>query len=108
MMPWELNGNNANTNPPANNFLGTRNTATLIIKTNTANAPANLEEVMRITPSSATTRGFVGIGTTAPAGRLHVDDSRGENYARRQALEAHENEIDKDTQRAGRSQRSTE
>jgi hypothetical protein len=71
-MPWELNGN---AGIGANNFLGTRNNAALIIKTNTNNAPANLEEVIRFTPSSGTQRGSVGIGTANPQRRLHVEDT---------------------------------
>jgi hypothetical protein len=66
-MPWELNGNGGiNTN----NFLGTRNNIPLIIKTNTNGSPPNLEEVMRVTPSSQTQRGMVGIGTTSPTQSL--------------------------------------
>ena len=66
-MPWELNGNGGiNTN----NFLGTRNNTPLIIKTNTNGSPPNLEEVMRVTPSSQTQRGMVGIGTTSPTQSL--------------------------------------
>jgi hypothetical protein len=71
-MPWELNGN---AGIGANNFLGTRNNAPLIIKTNTDTAPANLEEVIRVTPSSAAARGSVGIGTATPRRRLHVEDT---------------------------------
>src|SRR4029453_9547282 len=67
-MPWELDGNsNINAN---NNFLGTRNNAPLVIRTNTSGAPANLEEVMRVTPSSQTARGRVGIGTSNPTQQL--------------------------------------
>ena len=66
-MPWELNGNDSVT---ANNFVGTRNNAPLIIKTNTNGSPANLEEVLRVTPSSPTQRGRVGIGTTSPTQSL--------------------------------------
>ena len=69
-MPWELNGN-AGVGP--NNFLGTRNNAALIIKTNTDTAPADLEEVIRVTPSSATARGRVGIGTATPQRALQVE-----------------------------------
>jgi hypothetical protein len=67
VMPWELNGNDSVT---ANNFVGTRNNAPLIIKTNTNGSPANLEEVLRVTPSSPTQRGRVGIGTTSPTQSL--------------------------------------
>jgi hypothetical protein len=66
-MPWELNGNDGVT---ANNFVGTRNNVPLIIKTNTNGSPANLEEVLRVTPSSQTQRGRVGIGTTSPTQSL--------------------------------------
>jgi endosialidase-like protein len=66
-MPWELNGNDGVT---TNNFVGTRNNAPLIIKTNTNGSPANLEEVLRVTPSSQTQRGRVGIGTTSPTQSL--------------------------------------
>jgi Chaperone of endosialidase len=67
-MPWEINGNqNINGN---NNFLGTRNNAPLVIRTNTDNAPANLEEVMRVTASSPAARGRVGIATTSPTQQL--------------------------------------
>jgi hypothetical protein len=69
-MPWELNGN---AGIGANHFLGTRNNAALIIKTNTDTAPANLEEVIRVTPSSAAARGRVGIGTATPQRALHVE-----------------------------------
>src|SRR5438067_608338 len=66
-MSWDLNGNGGIN---ANNFLGTRNNAPLIIKTNTNGSPANLEEVLRVTPSSQTERGMVGIGTTSPTQSL--------------------------------------
>jgi endosialidase-like protein len=69
-MPWELDGNsNINGN---NNFLGTRNNAPLVFRTNTSGAPSNLEEVMRLTPSSQTARGRVGIGTSNPTQQLTV------------------------------------
>jgi hypothetical protein len=68
-MPWRLDGNNG---IDANDFLGTRNNASLIIKTNTDGTPANLREVMRITPSSSADRGRVGIGTATPAQRLSL------------------------------------
>jgi hypothetical protein len=66
-MSWDLDGNQVNGN---NNFLGTRNNAPLVIRTNTNGAPGNLEEVMRVTPSSGTTRGRVGIATTSPSQQL--------------------------------------
>jgi hypothetical protein len=67
-MPWELDGNsNINGN---NNFLGTRNDAPVVIRTNTNGAPPNLEEVMRVTPSSQTARGRVGIATSNPLQQL--------------------------------------
>lgn len=69
-MPWELNGNSG---VGGNHFLGTRNNAALIIKTNTDTAPANLEEVVRVTPSSGAARGRVGIGTANPQRALHVE-----------------------------------
>ncbi len=71
-MAWDLTGNNGVND--TNNYLGTRNDASLVIKTNTNNAPANLEEVMRVTPSDPNQglRGSVGIGTTQPAGALHA------------------------------------
>src|SRR3954451_1874371 len=68
-MPWQLNGN---AGIGANDFLGTRNNAPLVIKTNTGAAPAGLTEVLRITPASAADRGRVGIGTTAPEQRLSL------------------------------------
>jgi hypothetical protein len=66
-MSWDLDGNQVNGNT---NFLGTRNNAPLVIRTNTNGAPGNLEEVMRITPSSASARGRVGIATTNPGQQL--------------------------------------
>ena len=78
-MPWFLDGNAGTL---ANNFfLGTLDNAPLVIKTNTplSTTPsytppaAPLQgEVMRITPSSTTARGRVGIGTTQPEAPLHV------------------------------------
>src|SRR5215218_10397751 len=65
-MPWQLEGNSID----ADHFLGTRNNRPLVIRTNTNSAPANLEEVMRVTPSSATARGRVGIATSNPTQRL--------------------------------------
>jgi hypothetical protein len=69
---WDLKGND---NVDPDDFLGTRKNRALIIKTNTDAAPPNLEEVLRVTPSSATGRGRVGIGTTNPQRRLHVEDT---------------------------------
>jgi hypothetical protein len=66
-MSWDLDGNQINGNT---NFLGTRNNAPLVIRTNTNGAPGNLEEVMRITPSSGNARGRVGIATTNPSQQL--------------------------------------
>jgi hypothetical protein len=68
-MPWKTDGNNG---IDANDFLGTRNNASLIIRTNTGGSPANLSEVVRITPSSAVERGRVGIGTATPTQRLSL------------------------------------
>ena len=65
-MPWNLEGNSVD----ADNFLGTRNNRPLVIRTNTNVAPSNLEEVMRITPSSQTARGRVGIATSNPTQQL--------------------------------------
>jgi hypothetical protein len=62
IMPWNLTGNAGIS--AATNFIGTQNSAPLIIKTNTNSAPPNLQEVMQITPSSLTEKGKVGIGTT--------------------------------------------
>jgi hypothetical protein len=69
---WDLKGND---NVDPDDFLGTRKNRALIIKTNTDTAPPNLEEVLRITPSSATGRGRVGIGTTSPQRALHVEEN---------------------------------
>jgi hypothetical protein len=69
---WDLKGND---NVDPDDFLGTKKNRALIIKTNTDSAPANLEEVLRVTPSSASGRGRVGIGTTNPQRRLHVEDT---------------------------------
>ncbi|KUL27810.1 tail fiber domain-containing protein [Actinoplanes awajinensis] len=66
-MSWDLDGNQVNGN---NNFLGTRNNASLVIRTNTSGAPSNLEEVLRVTPSSNSARGRVGIATTSPSQQL--------------------------------------
>ena len=68
-MPWKLDGNNG---IDENDFLGTRNNASLIIRTNSDGAPAGLREVMRVTPSSTTDRGKVGIATTNPTQRLSL------------------------------------
>jgi hypothetical protein len=57
-MAWELTGNAGS--DPNTNFLGTRDTQPLVIKTNGV-------EVMRVTPD-----GRVGIGTTAPDLKLKV------------------------------------
>ena len=69
-MPWELDGNAGI--DADDDFLGTRNNAPLIIKTNTNNVPGNLEEVLRVTPSTPTRRGRVGIATTNPAQQVTV------------------------------------
>ncbi|MBL7257962.1 tail fiber domain-containing protein [Paractinoplanes lichenicola] len=66
-MSWELDGNQVNGN---NTFLGTRNNAALVIRTNTNGAPGNLEEVMRVTASSGSARGRVGIATSNPGQQL--------------------------------------
>jgi hypothetical protein len=71
MASWDLKGNAID----ADDFLGTKNNVALVIKTNTNTAPTNLEEVVRVTPSSATARGRVGIGTTNPQRALHVQGS---------------------------------
>jgi hypothetical protein len=68
-MPRELSGN-AGTNP-ANNFLGTTNNRSLVIRTN------NTEKV-RVMPG-----GNVGIGTTAPNAKLDVSGSGGATFGRR-------------------------
>jgi hypothetical protein len=78
-MPWFLDGNAGTL---ANNFfLGTLDNAPLVIKTNvplsttpsyTPPAAPLQGEVMRVTPSSTTARGRVGIGTSQPEAPLHV------------------------------------
>jgi len=70
---WDLKGNDDV--DPDDNFLGTTNNNPLIIKTNADGVPNSLEEVLRVTPSSASGRGRVGIGTKNPQRRLHVEDS---------------------------------
>jgi hypothetical protein len=70
-MPWELDGNG---NIGTGNWLGTRNNAPLIIRTeNAGGTPTTGTEAMRITPAAQGRR--VGIGTTAPQRRLHVEPS---------------------------------
>ena len=73
-MPWNLNGN-ANINT-ANDYLGTRNAAPLIIRTqNGAAAPNPAAEVMRFTPDTGPVGAVlrrVGIRTQNPLSQLHV------------------------------------
>lgn len=67
-MPWELNGN---AGIGASHFLGTRNAAPLIIRTeNGGTSPVAAAEAMRITPAAGGRR--VGIRTPNPLYQLHV------------------------------------
>jgi hypothetical protein len=62
---WDINGN-GNTNP-ATNFLGTTDGQPLAIRTNNA-------ERMRILGNAVpATEGFIGIGTTTPTTKLHIN-----------------------------------
>jgi hypothetical protein len=84
-MPWqELGGANANLGGnsinPAIHWLGTRNAAPLIIRTENGalgnnNAPNPAAEVMRITAAAQGRR--VGIGTTQPLYKLHITSPGG-------------------------------
>ena len=72
-MPWDLNGNNLGVT--LNEWLGTRDAQPLIIGTETGGTgmPTTTTEVMRLTAAVNGRR--VGIGTTAPQRRLHVEPS---------------------------------
>jgi hypothetical protein len=77
-MAWQHLGGANNTGlpnneiDPASHWLGTRNAAPLIIRTENATpAPVDGTEVMRLTPAANGRR--VGIGTTSPQRRLHVE-----------------------------------
>src|SRR5215469_15523515 len=65
-MSWELQGNSG-TNPP-DDFLGTTDEKPVVIKTNN-------HETVQINPDGA-----VGIGTTAPATKLHLAGSDASGY----------------------------
>lgn len=62
--PW-LAGGNAGVNTDGTNFLGTKNVAPLVFKTAAVNNTPL--ERMRLTPA-----GLLGVGTAAPAAKLHV------------------------------------
>ena len=65
---WRLSGN-SNTDPNVT-FLGTTDSNALVVKTNN-------QEALRISNS-----GMVGIGTTIPARRLHVNEDNANSYVR--------------------------
>jgi hypothetical protein len=78
-MPWDLDGNNLGAN--LTEWLGTRDAQPLVVGTQTGSTapPTATTEALRITPVTGLLPGTqprsVGIGTTQPQRRLHVEPS---------------------------------